>query len=328
MYRQIFWRIAVLIPVLFVISVLVFVISKAGPADPVKSVLSAKLTPEQIEEIRGAYGLNLPAWQQYLNWLTAFFTNGGGTSFTTRGRVSDMVFPAFGNTLLLVAAATVVTLVVGVTIGFVSGVRHGRLVDRVAMLLVQVGSNLPTYWVGVIVIWLTAVKLGWLPAGGKQDLRGEGGAPDLLRHIVAPAVAAALVSTLIIARFVRAAVIENLESDHIRTFRSQGFGPAAVLGKHVGRNVLPPIVNITGLTIGSVLTGVVFVEAIFSWPGIGTVLLNAIAGSDYPVIQSGILLVAITFVLVNLIADVVLDLLNPRLRHTQARITLPRRSPA
>ncbi|MGK5683939.1 ABC transporter permease [Actinoplanes sp. URMC 104] len=315
MTRRILWRLVNLVPLLIVISVLVFFIAKAGPADPIKDVMSQKMSPEQIEQIRQAYGLDQPAWSQYLHWVGDMFTNGGGISLSVRSPVSGIVWPAFVNTLILGAATTVVTVVLGVLIGFVSGIRHGRLVDRAAMLLVQIGSNLPIYWFGLIVIWLTAVRYQWLPAGGMHDLRGDGGLGDLLLHLIAPAFAASLVSMLIIARFVRAAVVESAESDYIRTYRSQGFGRGAILGKHIGRNILPPIVNTTGLTVGSVITGVVFVETIFSWPGLGSVLLNAIAGSDYPVIQSGILLVATTFVIVNLVTDVVLDLLNPRLRH-------------
>ncbi|MGI5329373.1 ABC transporter permease [Actinomadura nitritigenes] len=318
MARRILWRLANLVPLLFVISLLVFFIAQAGPADPIRGALSQKMSPAQIEQIRRAYGLDRPAWAQYLSWLKDMVAHGGGVSLSLRSPVSGIVFPAFRNTLLLVAGATLLTVVLGVAIGFVAGIRHGRLADRVTMLFVQIGSNLPIYWLGLIIIYLTAVERRWLPAGGMHDLRGDGGFGDLLLHLVAPAFAASLVSTLIIARFVRAAVIESERSDYVRTYRSQGFGRAAILGKHVGRNVLPPIVNITGLTVGSVITGVVFVETIFSWPGIGSVLLNAIAASDYPVIQSGVLLVAVTFVLVNLVTDVVLDLLNPRLRHGAA----------
>ncbi|GAA2607156.1 ABC transporter permease [Paractinoplanes durhamensis] len=315
MTRQILWRLVNLVPLLFVISLLVFFISQAGPADPIKDVLSQKMSAEQIEQIRQAYGLDQTAWSQYLHWLRDMFTNGGGISLSVRSPVSGIVYPAFLNTLILGAATTVVTVVLGVLIGFAAGIRHGRPADRAAMLFVQIGSNLPIYWFGLIIIWLTAVRWNWLPAGGMHDLRGDGGFGDLLLHLIAPAFAASLVSMLIVARFVRAAVIESAQSDYIRTYRSQGFGRAAILGKHIGRNILPPIVNTTGLTVGSVITGVVFVETIFSWPGLGSVLLNAIAGSDYPVIQSGILLVAVVFVVVNLITDVLLDLLNPRLRH-------------
>jgi peptide/nickel transport system permease protein len=318
MARRILWRLANVVPLLFVISLLVFFISQAGPADPVRGALSQKMSPAQIEQIRQAYGLDRPAWAQYLSWLKDMVAHGGGVSLSLRSPVSGIVFPAFRNTLLLVAGATLLTVVLGVAIGFAAGIRHGRLADRITMLLVQIGSNLPIYWLGLIIIYLTAVRWRWLPAGGMHDLRGDGGPGDLLLHLVAPSFAASLVSTLIIARFVRAAVIESERSDYVRTYRSQGFGRAAILGKHVGRNVLPPIVNITGLTVGSVITGVVFVETIFSWPGIGGVLLNAIAASDYPVIQSGVLLVAVTFVLVNLATDIALDLLNPRLRHGAA----------
>jgi len=315
MSRRILLRLLGAIPLLFVISLLVFFISQAGPADPIRDALSQKMTAHQIAQIRNAYGLDKPVYEQYLNWVKSLFTNGGGISLIVRSQVSGIVLPAFRNTLLLVAAATLLAVVLGVAIGFVAGIRHGRLADRLTMLLVQIGSNLPVYWFGLIIIWLTAVEWGWLPAGGMHDLRNGGGFGDLLLHLIAPAFAASLVGMLIIARFVRAAVIESEQSDYIRTYRSQGFGQAAILGKHVGRNILPPIVNTTGLVIGSVITGAVFVEVIFSWPGIGSVLLNAIPGADYPVIQGGILLVAVTFVVINLVTDIVLDLLNPRLRH-------------
>jgi len=315
MGRRIALRLLGAIPLLFVISLLVFFISQAGPADPIKDALSQKLTAHQIAEIRNAYGLDQPVYTQYVNWIKSLFTSSGGISLSVRSGVWGIVFPAFRNTLLLVAAATLLAVVLGVGIGFLAGIRHGRLADRLTMLLVQIGSNLPVYWFGLIIIWLTAVQWGWLPAGGMHDLRGEGGFGDLMLHLIAPAFAASLVGMLIIARFVRAAVIESEQSDYIRTYRSQGFGQRAIIGKHIGRNVLPPIVNTTGLVIGSVITGAVFVEGIFAWPGLGSVLLSAIPGADYPVIQAGILLIAVTFVVINLVTDIALDLLNPRLRH-------------
>lgn len=315
MGRRIALRLLGAIPLLFVISLLVFFISQAGPADPIKDALSQKMTAHQIAEIRSAYGLDQPVYTQYWHWIKSLFTSSGGISLSVRSGVWGIVFPAFRNTLLLVAASALLAVVLGVGIGFLAGIRHGRLTDRLTMLLVQIGSNLPVYWFGLIIIWLTAVQWGWLPAGGMHDLRAAGGFGDLMYHLIAPAFAASLVGMLIIARFVRAAVIESEQSDYIRTYRSQGFGTRAIVGKHIGRNVLPPIVNTTGLVVGSVITSGVFIEGIFSWPGLGSVLLSAIPGADYPVIQAGILLIAVSFVVINLITDIALDLLNPRLRH-------------
>lgn len=315
MIRHILWRVVNIVPLLFVLSVLVFFIAQARPGDPIKDAYDQKLSPEAIELIRQAYGLDQPLYKQYGHWLGSLFTSGGGVSINLNSPVAGILGPAFGNTLILGAAATVIAVVLGVVIGFASGLRHGRLFDRGTMLFVQIGSNLPIYWLGLIVVWLFAVQLGVIPAAGMHDVRSEGGFGDLLWHLIAPACTASLVSLLIIARFVRSAVVDSNNSDYVRTYRSQGFGRRAVIGKHIGRNVLPPIVNVAGLTAGSLISNVVFVEMIFSWPGVGSVLLNAIAGNDYPLIQAGILAVAVTFVVLNLLTDVALDLLNPRLRH-------------
>jgi len=315
MLRHILVRTANIVPLLLVISVLVFLIVKLGPGDPIKDQFGSRMSEEAIETIRRAYGLDRPLLEQYFVWLQSMVLDGGGTSIAVGSPVPDIILPAFRNTLVLGVAATVLAAVLGVLIGFVAGVRNGKLADRVTMLFVQIGSNLPIYWFGLILIWLFGVQLRWLPTTGMYDLRGDGGFLDLLRHLILPAFAAALVSMLIIARFVRASVIENKHSDYFRTLRSQGFTRRSLYGRHIGRNILPPIVNTTGLTIGSVISGVVFVEIIFSWPGIGSVLMSAIGGSDFPVLQSGILLVAAAFVVVNLLTDVTLDLLNPRLRH-------------
>ncbi len=307
-------RVLLLVPVLFVISILVFVLGKASPGDPVKASLHGVLSPDAVADLQKAFGLDDPVVVQYLTWLSSLFTDGGGRSIINGSTVFDTLGTAFGNTLVLTAAAALVFVVFGVFIGTVAALNHNRFVDRAIMLLVQVGSNLSVYWFGLLLIWLFALEWKVLPATGMRDASGDGGAGDLFHHLILPAFSAALISMLILARFARAGVIESMESDYIRTLRSQGMPRRRILVKHVGRNVAPIIVTTTGLEVGTLLSGAVFVEFVFSWPGVGTDLMNAISAHDYPVIQGGVMLVTVVFVLVNLVTDVVGDLLDPRLR--------------
>ncbi|GAC70479.1 ABC transporter permease [Gordonia soli] len=308
---RILGRVLLLVPVLFVISILVFLLGKASPGDPIKASLHGVLSPDAIADLQQAYGLDDGVVTQYLTWVSSLFTSGGGRSILNGSRVFDTLGTAFANTLVLTAAAVVVSLVFGVAIGTIAALNHNRFVDRAIMLLVQVGSNLSVYWFGLILIWLFALQWKVLPATGMRDTADGGG---LLSHLILPAISAALISMLILARFARAGVIESLESDYIRTLRSQGLPRWRILTKHVGRNVAPLIITTTGLEIGTLLSGAVFVEFVFSWPGVGTDLMNAISAHDYPVIQGGVMLVTVVFVVVNLVTDVIGDLLDPRLR--------------
>lgn len=313
MTKRILLRVASAVPVLFIISALTFLIGKLTPGDPVKdTLLQQGISPRQIQIIRDAYGLELPLPEQYWHWVTSLFIHGGGMSILQGEPVFDVLMPAFENTIILAAAALILFLVVGIAIGMVAGLNHNRLVDRLVMSLVQIGSNLSVYWFGLVLIWVCAVEWKILPAAGKNSV--DGGFLQLLVHLVLPAFSASIISTLIIARFVRIGVIESLDSDYARTFRSQGLSSWQIIRRHVARNVAPIVLNTTGLETGALLSGVVFVEFVFNWPGIGTQLMNAIEGHDYPVMEGGVILVAATFVLVNLATDIVQDLLNPRLR--------------
>ncbi len=307
-------RVALLVPVVFVISVAVFALGKINGGDAISATLHGTLSPDAIADLQKSYGLDRPIVTQYFSWLTGLFTDGGGRSLVTGSEVFDTLATAFGNTLILTAAAVIVSVVVGVGMGAVAALNHNRFVDRAIMLIVQVGSGLSVYWFGLILVWLFALQWKVLPATGMYDLTGSGGVGDLLRHLVLPAFSAALVSLLILARFSRAGVIEAMESDYVRTLRSQGIPRWRIVGKHVGRNIAPSIVTITGLEIGTLLSGAVFVEFVFSWPGLGTELMNAIGAHDFPVIQGGVMLVTVVFAAANLGADVIGDLLNPRLR--------------
>ncbi|GAA2898591.1 ABC transporter permease [Streptosporangium fragile] len=311
--KHILWRLLNIVPVLFVVSVLTFLVGRLTPGDPIEAQFARDHTPEQIEAIREAYGLNLPVWEQYAKWVSDLFTAGGGQSIVQNQPVFDILGPNFVNTLILTAAGVVICAVFGILVGLIAGTNHRRFLDRFAMLFVQVGSNLSVYWFGLILIWIFSLQLQWLPTSGMESRNG-GGLGDVLAHLVLPGFSAALISMLVLARFTRLGIVQNLQADYVRTFRSQGLPRWKLIGKHIGRNILPPVVNIIGLEIGTLITGVIFVESVFNWPGIGTQLVNAVNGKDYTLIQGGVVLVALCYLVVNLLTDITVDALNPRLR--------------
>lgn len=317
MIRIVLLRLAQAVPLLFLISLLVFLIAKLVPGDPIANALAGQLSSEAIEQIRHVYGLDKPAVVQYLLWLKNLFSGDWGTSLTLRAPVIEVLSSAFANTAILTGAAVLLCLIPGVAVGVTCGLWQGTRRDRLVMLLVQLGHNIPIFWLAVFFIWLFAVKLRWFPVSGMYDMRGDRGLGDLLHHLFLPALSTALISMLILARQVRHSVIDIMNADYIRTYRALGYPTALLLWRHLGRNLLAPIVSITGLQIGYLLSGVIFIEKIFAWPGIGTQLYNAAAGQDYPTIQTGVMLIAVCFLAVNLLSDILQDWLDPR--HEGAR---------
>ncbi|WP_020203880.1 MULTISPECIES: ABC transporter permease [Cupriavidus] len=315
MTRAIVYRFLQAIPIFLVVSVLVFLIAHAGDGDPITNALASTLPQESIDAIRKEYGLDQPVLVQYALWLEHLMAGDWGTSLVLRTPVFEVLARSFGNTLLLAAAAVVVCLAGGVAVGVLSGLKRGSWMDGAAMLVIQVGHNFPVFWSGLLLIWVFGVRLQWFPVSGMYDMRGDQDWLDLLHHLVLPAIAAAVISMLILAQLVRAQVIDIMGSDYLRTFRAQGLPRSLLLRRHLGRNLLSPVINVTGLQVGYLLSGVIFVENVFNWPGIGTQLYNAAAGKDYPMIQAGVMLVTGCFIAVNLATDVALDLLNPRLRN-------------
>lgn len=317
MIRIVLLRLAQAVPLLFLISLLVFLIAKLVPGDPIANALAGQLSSEAIEQIRHVYGLDKPAAVQYLLWLKNLFSGDWGTSLTLRAPVIEVLSSAFANTAILTGAAVLLCLIPGVAVGVTCGLWQGTRRDRLVMLLVQLGHNIPIFWLAVFFIWLFAVKLRWFPVSGMYDMRGDRSLGDLLHHLFLPALSTALISMLILARQVRHSVIDIMNADYIRTYRALGYPTTLLLWRHLGRNLLAPIVSITGLQIGYLLSGVIFIEKIFAWPGIGTQLYNAAAGQDYPTIQTGVMLIAVCFLAVNLLSDILQDWLDPR--HEGAR---------
>src|SRR5471030_2296548 len=229
MTRTIISRLSQAVPVFLTISVMVFLSAHIAPGDPISNALTGQMPQSPIDALRHEYGFDRPLVAQYFIWLSHLLSGHWGNSIVLKVPVMNVLGPAFVNTAILTAAATLICVVFGVTVGVVSGLSRGSKADSFSMFVIQVGHNMPVFWLGLVLMWLFALKLHWLPSSGIADLRGDGGLPDLLRHLLLPAFSAALISMLILARLVRASVIDIAGADYIRTYRSLGFSRAHIL---------------------------------------------------------------------------------------------------
>jgi ABC-type dipeptide/oligopeptide/nickel transport systems, permease components len=315
MGKYMFKRIVLAIPILFGVSFLVFLVVYFIPGDPAVKILGQGATKEAVAQLRQNLGLNEPFFVQYGSWLWNMIHGNFGTSIVMRIPVSSVLFPKMINTIILAAGGFVISVVGGLLIGLLAGVKQNSIFDRISMFLAQFGANVPVFWLAIMLMWLFSLKLGWLPATGMNDLRNQGDPLNVIQHLVLPAIAASSVSLAIIARLARSSIIEVLNTDYITTYRAYGFPEWKIILKHGIRNIMSPLINIIGLELGFLLGGTLFVEVVFSWPGVGMQLYNSITAQDIPMIQTGVLFIAVCFVLINLINDLIISLLNPRLRN-------------
>ncbi|WP_026695624.1 ABC transporter permease [Peribacillus kribbensis] len=308
-------RILAIIPILMGVSFLVFSIVYLIPGDPAVKILGQAATDEAVAELRKDLGLDKPFFIQYGIWLANMLKGDLGTSITMRVSVDSVLIPKLINTLILTGGSLAVCLIGGLLIGLLAGLKPYSWFDRISMFFAQFGANVPVFWLAIVLMWIFSIKLGWLPAFGMYDMRTEGSTWSILQHLILPSIAAASVSLAVMARLTRSSLIDAFNSDYVKTFRAYGISEKNIVFKHAFRNILSPILNMTGLQVGSLMGGALFVEVVFSWPGLGSQLYSSITGQDLPMVQAGVLFIAISFVLVNLINDLLVASLNPRLRH-------------
>ncbi len=307
-------RFLALIPVLFGVSVIVFLIVHLTPGDPARIMLGAAGRPEDVQRLRHELGLDKPIYVQYARWIGRAMQGDLGRSIALRRPVLDEVLLRFKNTLLLSAAAMVLSFTLGIAVGVVSAVRRGSLVDRLAMLLATFGLSLPSFWFAMVLIIVFSVKLRLLPGAGMTSSIGGGGVGDVAKHMVLPALALAVIPLAVIARYTRSAMLDVIAQDYVTTARAKGLAEQGVLIRHVLRNTLVLIVTMLGLQVGFLLAGAVYIENVFSWPGVGQMLVEAILKRDFPLVQGGVLLVATSYVAINLLTDLLYTYLDPRIR--------------
>lgn len=307
-------RLLLVIPVLFGISIIVFLVISLIPGDPATAILGAFATPENVERLNRELGLDEPLPVQYLTWLAGVLQGDLGQSYSLSRPVADEVAERLGPTLILAGAALFLCTVFGVLGGVIAAVRQYGWQDKLITLIVLIGISTPSFFLGILLILWFSVGLGWFPTGGMYALFGDGDLTELLHHLTLPAVALAVVATGVVARLTRANMLEVLRQDYVRTARAKGLREGAVIYRHALRNALVNIIPIIGIQAGFVLGGAVYIESVFQWPGIGRMLVTAISTRDILLVQGGVLVVAASFVLINLVTDVLQSLLDPRLR--------------
>jgi peptide/nickel transport system permease protein len=307
-------RLLALIPVLFGLTLIVFLIMALIPGDPARAILGAYATPENLERLNRQLGLDRSMPEQYLIWLGNLLQGDLGRSYSLNRPVIDEVMERFSATLILAGTALVICSVLGLLAGIVSAVRQFGWTDRIVTFFVLIGISTPSFFLGLLLILVFAVQLRWFPASGMYSIYGGGDLPDLIRHLILPSLTLAAVATGVIARLTRTAMLEVLRQDYIRTARAKGLSERRVIYRHAFKAALVSVIPVIGIQAGFVLGGAVYIETVFQWPGIGAMLVNAISTRDILLVQGGVLVVAASYVLFNLAADVVQSILDPRLR--------------
>ena len=333
MLRYVVRRLVLLVPILIGLSILVFVFVRSLPGGPAIALLGERATQESVEAIERDLGLDEPIYKQYFTYAGNLISGDLGASIQTRRPVTEELKQRFPATIELGLAAMLFAILAGVPLGYVAAKRYQGVLDQASLVVSLIGISFPIFFLALILKYVFAVKLGWLPSIGRLDVTRTlehptgfytidalvaGDFPafmDALRHMILPAVALGTIPLAIVARITRAATLDVLSEDYVRTARAKGLAPSVVDRRHVMRNALLPVVTIVGLQTGLLLTGAILTERVFAWPGLGTMIINAISFRDYAVLQGGLVFFALIIVLVNLLVDVSYAFLNPRIRY-------------
>ncbi|WP_368939985.1 dipeptide ABC transporter permease DppB [Proteus mirabilis] len=337
MLHFILQRLGLVIPTFIGITLLTFIFVHLIPGDPVMIMAGERgLSPERHAYLMAELGLDKPLWQQYLNYLNGIMHGDLGISLKSRIPVWDEFLPRFKATLELGICAMIFAVSVGIPVGVLAAVKRGSIFDHTAISVSLAGYSMPIFWWGIMLIMLVSVKLDLTPVSGRladsvflddsYPLTGfmlidtlfwgeEGDFLDALHHIILPAIVLGTIPLAVIVRMTRSAMLEVLGEDYIRTARAKGLSRARVILIHALRNAMLPVVTVIGLQVGTMLAGAILTETIFSWPGLGRWLIDALQRRDYPVVQGGVLLIATMIIFVNLLVDVLYGIVNPRIRH-------------
>ncbi len=307
-------RLLALIPVLFGLTIIVFAIMALIPGDPATAILGSYATPENVAKLNSDLGLDQPLIDQYLIWIGNLLQGDLGRSYSLNRPVLDEVMERFSATLILAGAALLLCTLWGLLIGIWTAARQYGWTDKILTFVVLIGISIPSFWLGLLLILLFAVNLRWLPASGMWAIYGGGDLADLLRHLLLPAVTLSIVATGVIARLTRAAMLEVLRQDFIRTARAKGLTERQVLYGHAFKAALVTVIPVIGVQAGFVLGGAVYIETVFQWPGVGRMLVQAISTRDILLVQGGVIVVAASYVLFNLFADLAQSWLDPRVK--------------
>jgi len=304
MYDYFIRRLLQLVPVLLGVTIIVFGMVRLIPGDPAQIVAGTNATLEDIQSIRQKLSLDKPLVEQYFIYMKNIFKGDLGTSIRTRRPVLEEMIPRYGNSLLLASCSVVIMLLLGITTGILSAVKQGSWIDYISMVISLFGVSMPVYWFGLMLMLVFSVHLGLFPTTGIGTFK----------HLVLPSLALGAHSTAVVARLTRSSMLEVIRQDYIRTARAKGLDEYSVILQHALKNALIPVVTIVFLRFGTLLGGAVLAETVFAWPGIGLLMIEAIGSRDYPMVQGCVLMVSVSFVLINLITDLIYPFIDPRIR--------------
>jgi peptide/nickel transport system permease protein len=302
-------RLLLALPVVLGVVTLVFLLIHLIPGDPVEIMLGESALPADRDALREALGLDRPIPEQYGSFLWGLCRGDLGVSLQQRRPVTALIREHYPATLELTLAAMLISLLIALPAGILSGIRQYSVLDHSTMFLALLGVSMPNFWLGPLLIWVFSIQLGWFPVSGKGGLA----------HLVLPAVTLGASMAAIVARMTRSSVLEVLREDYVMTARAKGLSEARVILKHVLRNAMLPVLTVVGLQFGALLAGSIITETIFSWPGLGTLMVKAIQTRDYPVVQGCVLIIALSYVLVNLLTDLLYGVIDPRIRYEGTR---------
>ncbi|ALA70850.1 peptide ABC transporter permease [Geobacillus stearothermophilus 10] len=326
-------RVLMVIPVLFGMSLVVFFMIRAIPGNPAQVILGQKATKEAVAALTHKLGLDEPWYVQYVKYIGGLLHGDLGESIRTGAPIAEEIWPYLAATIELSLAAMLIAVIIGVNAGIISAWFQNSWFDYIAMVLALIGVSMPIFWLGLMEQWLFSIELDWLPTSGREDVRNPvepithlylidtllSGNTDqfwqVVQHLVLPSMALATIPMAIIARMTRSSMLEVMKSDYIRTARAKGLSMFWIVYKHSLKNAIIPVLTVIGLQTGLLLGGAILTETIFSWPGIGRYIYDAIGYRDYPVIQSGILIIATIFIFINLIVDLLYAIIDPRIKY-------------
>ena len=306
-------RVGQALVVMLGVSVVVFGLVHLVPGDPIRTALGTRFDPVVYERLYERAGFDDPLPVQYVKWLGGAVTGDLGVSFRSGAPVTELIVERLPATFSLGLAAVVVALAISLPLGMISALRQGSRLDYAASVFSQVGVSVPDFWWAIMLILVFSLQLGWLPPSGYVSPFED--PVEWVQHLVLPAVSIGLISGSILTRFVRSAVLEALHQDSTRTARSKGLPEHLIIRRHVLRNALVPIVTVAGLQLAFLLGGLIVVEIVFAWPGLGRLAFDAVQARDYPVLQGAVLLVAVIFLVVNLVVDLLYAYLDPRITY-------------
>ena len=313
MLSYILIRIISAIPVLLGVTLIVYFIISLIPGDPATAILGSFATPENVKTLNSQLGLDKPIWQRYFIWLYNIFQGDFGRSFSLNRPVIDEILERFNATIILSGTSFIICSILGILFGILSAAYQYSLIDKLITFIVLVGISIPSFFLGMMLILYFAVSIRWFPVSGMYSLYGGGNLWDLINHLVMPSITLSLVALGVIARIVRSSMLEVLRLDYIKTARAKGVSETRVILSHALRSAIITILPILGLQAGFVLSGSVYIEIVFQWPGIGRMLVDAILTRDIMLVQGGVLFIALCYVLFNILVDILQLWLDPRL---------------